>query len=618
MSASLQDQRLTELEFGVGVVKEKTKLDASAYWTDADKIRFRFGRPELMGGWQRATDPSQDSKIFGVPRDLASVRNKLGQAAAVIGTNSGLFSSELSTFYNITPIVSTLASSNLLSTTAGSTKIIVSVSNHNLTNGTLIEVVSAAATIGGNILINAVSSVTATFPVSVITSNAFSFDASLAAAATSIAAGGPITIGFSYPAGNISTIFQSGWGIGFWGGNFGWSTPAAPSPDPLRLWSLDLWGTDIMAVPSGGPLLYWSTSAGIINRATIVTAAPSVNQIVRVASEARHVLLYGTHDISGNYSPLLIRWCSQEDFTDWTPTATNNAGDYPLPSRGSEIRAVNRWSDKTAILTDNDLFIQSYIGGNDVFGFVAVGERCGVISRNAVVEYNGILYWMSPNGQFYQYDGRLQPLNCTVLRFVYDNLNEFFIDKIYAGTNSTFDEIIWFYTSNDSPNGENDRYVIYNTREKHWTIGTMPRTAWEDIGTFNTPLATNSLPGDLFYQETGYTADTSVLASNLEGAFFDNEAGNEILFVNKFVPDFSNLADNTPYAGTLQISLQARKYPGGPVIIKGPFPITGTTQKVSTRLRGREMAIQIQSSTTSDLPWRMGQFRAALESDGLR
>ena len=618
MSASLQDQKLTELQFGVGVVKEKTKLDASAYWTDADKIRFRFGRPELMGGWQRATDPSEDSKIFGVPRDLASVRNKLGEAAAVIGTNAGLFSSELSTFYNITPIVSTLASSNLLSTTAGSTKVIVSVSNHGLTNGTLIEVVSAATTIGGNILINPVSSVTATFPVSVINANAFEFDVSLSAAATSVAAGGAITIGFSYPAGNISTIFQSGWGIGTWGGSFGWGTPAAPAPDPLRLWSIDLWGTDIMAVPSDGPLLYWSTSAGIISRTVIVTAAPSVNQIVRVASEARHVLLYGTHDISGNYSPLLIRWCSQEDFTDWTPTATNNAGDYPLPSRGSEIRAVNRWSDKTAILTDNDLFIQSYIGGNDVFGFIAVGERCGVISRNAVVEYNGTLYWMSPNGQFYQYDGRLQPLNCTVLRFVYDNLNEFFIDKIYAGTNSTFDEIIWFYTSNDSPNGENDRYVIYNTREKHWTIGTMPRTAWEDIGTFSTPLATNSLPGDLFYQETGYTADTSVLASNLEGAFFDQEAGNEILFVNKFVPDFSNLSDNTPYTGTLQISLQARKYPGGPVITKGPFSITGTTQKVSTRLRGREMAIQIQSSTTSDLPWRMGQFRAALEPDGLR
>ncbi len=618
MSATFQDQKLTELNFQVGVVKEKTQLDAGGFWTDADKIRFRFGRPELMGGWQRVIDPSQDSKIFGVPRYLTSVRSRVGQAAAVIGTNSGLFSSELSTFYNITPVVSTLASSNLLSTTAGSTKVVVSVSNHGLTTGTLIEVVSAAATIGGNIVINAVSSVTATFPVSVITSNAFAFDVSLTAAATSVATGGAITIGFSYPAGNISTVYRSGWGIGVWGGAFGWGSPAAPSPDPLRQWSIDLWGTDIMAVPSGGPLMYWTTSANIVSRATIVTAAPSINQIVRVASEARHVLLYGTHDVSGNYSPLLVRWCSQEDFTDWTPTATNTAGDYPLPSRGSEIRAVNRIGDKTAILTDGDLFIQSYIGGNDVFGFTAVGERCGVISRNAAVEYSGTLYWMATNGQFYQYDGRLQPLNCTVLRYIYDSLDEFQQDNIYAGTISTFDEVIWFYTSNNSPNGENDRYVIYNTREKHWTIGTMPRTVWEDIGTFSTPLAMNSNPADLYYQETGYTADSSVLASNLEGAYFDQEAGDNILFVNKFVPDFSNLSDNTPYSGTLQISLKARKYPGGPVITKGPFNVTGTTQKTSLRLRGRELAIQIQSSTSSDVPWRMGQFRAAIEPDGLR
>ena len=618
MSVTFQDQELRELAFQVGVVKERTQLDASGFWTEADKIRFRFGRPELMGGWQRVIDPSQDSKIFGVPRYLTSVRSRGGQPAAVIATNVGLFSSELSTFYNITPITSTLASSNLLSTEAGSTKIVVSVSNHGLTTGSLVEIVSAAATIGGNIVINAISSTTATFPVSVITSNAFAFNVSLTAVATSGAPGGAITIGFSYPAGNISTEFVSGWGIGVWSGNFGWGAPASPVPFPLRQWSLDLWGTDIMAVPSGGPLMYWDTSAGIVSRATIVTAAPSVNQIVRVASEARHVLLYGTHDISGVYSPLLVRWCSQEDFTDWTPSNINTAGDYPLPSRGSEIRAVNRIGDKTAILTDNDLFIQSYIGGNDVFGFTAVGEQCGIIARNAAIEYNGTLYWMAVNGQFYQYDGRLQTLGCTVLRYIYDNLNQFQLEKIYAGSNSTFDEIMWFYPSLESPNGENDRYVIYNTREKHWSIGTMPRTVWEDSNTFSRPLAIDDKPSNIYYQESGYTADSSVLAANLEGAYFDQQDGNSIVFVNKFVPDFSNLSDNTPYVGTLNISLQARKYPGGPVITKGPFPVTGNTQKISTRLRGRELAIQIQSSTSSNVPWRMGQFRMAIEPDGLR
>jgi hypothetical protein len=618
MSATLQDQTLTELEFRAGVVKEQSPLLASGYWADADKVRFRFGRPELMGGWQRAISESESDKIFGVPRYLSSVRNKLGQAAAFIATQAGLFSSELSTFYEITPIVTSATGTNILSTAAGSAQIVVSLSAHGLTDQTLVGFVSAATTIGGNILICPTSTAEVLYQVSVIDANSFTINTGVTAAATSVGTGGGITLNLRYNAGLISTLQQSGWGTGPWGGSFGWGTPFGSASTPLRLWSADIWGTDMMAVPSGGPLMYWSTAAGITDRVTIVTTAPSINQIVRVASEARHVLLYGTHDISGTYSPLLIRWCSQEDFTDWTPSSINTAGDYPLPSRGSEIRAVNRIGDKTAILTDSDMFIQQYIGGNDVFGFTAVGERCGVISRNATVEYNGTLYWMATNGQFYKYDGRLQALPCTVLRFVYDNIDPAYQDKIYAGTNSTFDEIIWFYPTLDSPNGENDRYVIYNTRENHWTIGTMPRTVWEDIGTFNLPLAIDDVAANLYYQESGYTADTSALAANLEGDFFDEEDGNNILFVNKFVPDFTNLANNTPYVGTLYVTLQARKYPGGPIISKGPFPVTGTTQKTSVRLRGRELTLQIQSSTSSNVPWRMGDFRMAIEADGLR
>lgn len=618
MSASLQDQKLTELNFKVGVYKEKTQLDATSYWTDADKIRFRFGRPELMGGWQRVIDPSQNGKIFGIPRLLDTVRNRLGQSAAFIATNQGLFSSELSTFYNITPIVSTVASSNILSTTAGSTDVVVSVSAHGLTDGTLVEVVSAATTIGGNIVINPISSTTATFPVSVIGPNSFAINVGTTAAATSAGAGGSVTIGLCFNAGTTSTQLQGGWGTGTWGGDFGWNESLGNYPIPLRMWSSDLWGTDIVAVPNGGPLMYWSTSVGITDRLTIVTAAPSINQIVRVASEARHVVLYGTQNVLGTYDPLLVRWCSQEDYTDWTPTATNTAGDYSLPSRGSEIRDVNRVNDKTAILTDHDLYIQAFIGGNDVFGFTLAGEHCGVISRNAAIEYGGVLYWMSNNGTFYRYDGRVTPLDCTVLRYVYENLDSNNLEKIYVGVNSTFDEIIWFYPSTASPNGENDRYVIYNTVERHWTIGAMPRTVWQDSGTFPYPLAINSQPYDLFYQEYGYTADTSALGARLQSAYFDMQDGDQIMFANKFSPDFSNLANNTPYTGTLQLSLQARKYPGGDVITKGPFDVTGTTQKVSTRLRGREFAIQIQSSTSSDIPWRMGQFRMALEADGKR
>jgi hypothetical protein len=618
MSQPLQSQDLKELQFKAGVVKERTELDAAGYWTDADKIRFRFGRPELMGGWVRAVDSSQADKIYGVPRLLDTLRNKLGQAAALIATNVGLFSSELSTFYNVTPIVTSATLNNTLSTTAGSTKVIVHKSAHGLANQSLIEVVSAATTIGGNIILNPISSVTATFQVSVVNADTLEIDVGVTAVATSVSTGGNMHINLNYTAGRISDEAQSGWGTGSWGGNFGWGTPFGSVTLPMRQWSADLWGTDIMAVPSGGPLMLWATGNNITDRATIVTAAPSINQIVRVASEARHVVLYGTHNTSGVYSPLLVRWCSQEDPTDWTPTALNTAGDYPLPSRGSEIRAVNRIRDKTAILSDADLYIQSYIGGNDVFGFVAAGEQCGVISRNAAIEYRGILYWMSNNGQFYQHDGRTTPLNCSVLRHVYDNLDSLHLNKIYAGVNSTFDEIIWHYPSIDSPDGENDNYVMYNVTEQHWTIGTLARTVWEDSSTFNYPLALGSDSADLYYHEFGYSADGQPLAAHLEGAFFDSEDGNSIMFANKFTPDFSNLEDNDPYIGNLNISFSSRKYVGGPIITKGPYLVSASTQRLSPRLRGREFAIRIESSTVASEPWRMGKLRMAIGPDGLR
>lgn len=618
MSQSLQSQNLKELQFKAGVVKERTELDAAGYWTDADKIRFRFGRPELMGGWVRAIDSSQAPKIYGAPRLLETVRNKLGQAAALIATNVGLFSSELSTFYNVTPIVTSATLNNTLSTTAGSTKVIIHKSAHGLANESLIEVVSANTTIGGNIILNPISSVTATFQVSVVDSDNLEIDVGVTAVATSVSTGGNMHINLNYTAGRVSDELQSGWGTGPWGGNFGWGTPIGTVTLPMREWSADLWGTDVMLVPSGGPLMLWDTSNNITDRATIITAAPSVNSIVRVASEARHVVLYGTHDITGSYSPLLVRWCSQEDYNDWTPTALNTAGDYPLPSRGSEIRAVNRLRDKTAILTDADLYIQSYIGGNDVFGFVAAGEQCGVISRNAAIEYRGILYWMSNNGQFYQHDGRTIPLACSVLRHVYDNLDSGYTKKIYAGVNSTFNEIIWLYTSTDSPDGENDKYVIYNVTEQHWTIGSLARTVWEDGTTFNFPLALGSDSADVYYHEFGYSADNQPLVAHLDGAFFDNQEGNTIMFANKFTPDFSNLSDNEPYSGSLNISFSSRKYVGGPIITKGPFVVSASTQRLSPRLRGREFAIRIESSTVASEPWRMGKLRMSIGPDGLR
>lgn len=621
MSGTLQDQKLTTIGLRPGVVKEQSAKAAESYWIDADKVRFRFAKPELMGGWLNVTLPAKTSALWGTPRLIETVRALDTTRAAVVGTNVGIWSSDLSDYYDITPIVTTIpGQTSIFSTSVGSSLVVVSVSAHNLAVNTRVAFTSVTATIGGNILINSDASTQAFYTVtSVLSADSFQIEVFTTAAATSVGAGNTGTVYQSYNAGTTSNVAVGGWGTGAWSGAFGWSTsPNGTIVQPLRLWSADLWGTEVVAVPNGGPLMLWQPQNGIGSRMAIVTAAPSVNNIVRVASEARHIILYGTHDVGGSFDPLLIRWCSQEDYTDWTPSNINTAGDYRLNSRGSEIIAVVKMSDRRMILTDSDLFAETYIGPPDIFGYTRVGEKCGAIGRNAAVEYGGIMYWLSSNGQFYKYDGRLAPLPCTVLRYVFENIDSFQKEKIVAGTNSQFDEIIWFYPSNNSPDGENDRYVIYNTIEQHWTIGAMCRTAWHDRDTFVHPLAAGGTGKGLYYHEVGYSDDGSPLIAYCESAYFDTRDGDVIMFANKFSPDFADIANNNPFGGSINVTLKARKYPGGTVYTKGPYRCGGTPQRISTRLRGREFAVRFDSRTIDDKPWRLGEFRMGLEEDGKR
>ncbi len=298
--------------------------------------------------------------------------------------------------------------------------------------------------------------------------------------------------------------------------------------------------------------------------------------------------------------------------------AANTAGDYRLPSRGSEIVGVLKTTDKIAILTDSDFFLQTYIGPSDIFGFIRIGENCGLIGQNAAAEYNGAVYWMSTAGQFFKYDGRIQPIPCTVLRYVFQSLAQAQATKVCAGSNAQFDEIIWFYPSDgDNPEAENDRYVIYNILENHWTIGSLVRTTWKDRDTFSRPLATGDAGDGLYYHETGYADDGQPMEAYVESAYFDMQDGNEIMFSNKFVPDFSNISDNTPFTGEVFVTLRARKYPEGDVITKGPYRVASGSQFISHRLRGREFSVRLDSSLINT-PWRMGEFRMALEPDGKR
>jgi hypothetical protein len=612
----MQDQKLTTINLQPGIIKEQTQKAAEGFWVDGDKIRFRFGKPELIGGWQKTFDLINNADLIGFPRALETTRALVGFRAALIGTDIGVFSSNLQSYNNVTPIVDVVPLVSVINTSAGSPTIVVSVSAHGLTPGTLVAFTSADTTIGGTQI--SLVSTTTLYQISVIDENSFAFDVPIAATETSTNAGDGSTAVFYYPAGPASNTFVGGWGTGVWSGPFGWSESLNGSFTlPLRLWSFDHWGTDIVAVPSGGPLFYWDVNSGIGAHLSIVSAAPARNQIVRVESEARHVILYGTEDVGNNYDPLLIRWSNREDYTDWTIAETSRAGDFRLNAKGSRIINVTRAGSQYLILTDAEAFAQSFIGGNDVFGFAPIGKACGAISQNCAVEYAGNVYWMSNSGQFFKYDGRVEPLSCTVLRYVYDSLSPTQREKIVAGTIAQFDEVIWFYPSTQDPAAENDRYVIYNVREQHWTIGRLARTVWKDRTTFPHPIGGGLAGEGLFYHELGYAADTSVLSSHLQSAYFDLGDGDDILFANKIAPDFYQ-PNGDPLVGRVEMSLRSRKYPGAPIITKGPYPVSAATDKISTRLRGREISIEIVSSCDCAAPWRLGEMRLALQPDGKR
>jgi hypothetical protein len=606
------NDNLTPLKFLPGIVKELTPRAAEPYWIDCDKVRFRRGRAELLGGWQNITTSAATADLIGQPREIETVRNLEGVGYGLVGTHVGLFSTDFSNYYNVTPVkVSALVTARF-NTSAGSPSVMVSMTAHGLTNESFVSFVSVSVTIGGNVIVNPVSTERATYQVSVINANSFEFTANQTAAATSVATGGTFTVWLHYPAGLESQQTQMGWGAGPWGAG-PWGVGVTGLPSPSRQWSFDFWGTDLLAVYTRGPLMIWSPNQDITVPASVISTAPSINNIVKVA-DSRQVFLYGTHDTLGVYDPLLIRWSDRESYTNWTPTTLNTAGEFRLTSRGSEIRSVTKVGDAHVILTAADLFLQTFVGGDDQFGFVRQSENCGVISQKAAVEFNGILYWMSNFNQFFSFNGRVESIPCDVLRFVFDNINPLYQDKIRAGVNAFYNEIWWFYPDTSST-GENNRYVIYNVLERHWSIGALDRTVWHNSRVFNRSIAAGHKGKGLFYHETGHADGSAPLKSYLKSSFFNGGKDPYILFTDKLVPDFAQADGDTPFDGNIKVTLFGRNYPNGAETVKGPFTVGPSTKKISTRLRAREFALKIESDEINK-PWQMGEFSMTLKPDG--
>jgi hypothetical protein len=613
------DAQLTSLNFLPGFHRESTQYSEEGKWFDGNRVRFREGKPENIRGYEKFSEDTID----GMARDMLTWTDNETRPYIAIGTNTFLYVIQNETQYDITPLTTTVSISGNFETYTDKTLVRVSINNYTVSTTDRIEI-SGLATIGGNLNINGISTV-----VSVSGLNTYYIDAGVTASSAS-ADQGTTGIISNFLSNQESNAIQGlGYGAGIYNagvsvsGGRTWSGAATESNITFlpAMWQLDNWGEDLMALRRGGQIYYADIDASVVpTRSTLITASPTATTFL-VSPNDRHVVCYGAREfattIGGGINPMLVRWSDQEDFTNWTPSITTTSGEVVL-AEGSRIVGANRSRNAINIWTDRAMYTQSFIGPPFIFAFTQVGSNCGLIGQHAAIDYDGVSYWMGENN-FYAFDGRVQTMPCTIRRKLFEDFNSTNKEKVYAGINAEFKEIIWLYPTANSP--EPNAYVIYNVEERTWVYGKLFAdgivTTFNDRIVYPNTLTTgytsatassyvwNNEPDDL------YTGDGQPLTSYIESAEFDLNEGKELMFMDRIIPDYTfDLGE------TVKIELTLKDYPNGTEKVKGPYTIGQNTTKVDLRARGRQASVKLSATNTGG--WRWGSVRLSLQQDGNR
>jgi hypothetical protein len=617
------DSKLLKLNFKPGIHRESTQYAEEGSWYDVNRVRFRQGKPENLRGYVKKNATAFD----GTARDLKTWSDNDTFKRASFGTEDKLYEFNGGSYYDITPIRgkssvgdNTLAivtidgTNNGFYTASGSVRVSVSVSTHGAVTGDYVTFTSAV-TIGGSpgILLTG-----GTFQVSVLSNSQFSFDASTTAAASDSHVG-TATAKFLLHTGTNVAVQGLGYGAGVYNagtsttGERAWNEAATESDIVFRntQWSIDNWGEDIVACRREGRIYYWDTSEGQNVRAALISASPTTTNYITVSPNDRHLIALGTTEAgTGNYQPMLVRWSDQNDYNNFTPSVSSTSGENLLTD-GTEIVGAVRSRNAINVWTDNSLWLMQFVGPPFTFRFQQMGTNCGLAGPHSGIDYDGRAVWMGRDN-FYAFDGQVRNLDCTVRRYIFDRLNMNQLDKIYAGVNSEFKEVIWLYPSNEGANEECDSYVIWSPDENYWTYGTAIWTTWDDKVAFDNVLTTGNNSYIFDNEPTGiFTGDGAALTSYIESADFDIEDGDVLMFMDRIIPDF------TINDGTISVDITGQSFPTNSAVTKGPFSISKTTQKVDFRLRGRQAKIKV-SCDSQGTSWRYGSVRLAIQPDGRR
>ena len=628
---------LKKILFRPGVNRENTRYASESLgsvntgtqsvggWYECDKVRFRAGTPEKIGGWQRISA----STFLGVCRSLWNWVTLGGLNLVGVGTNLKFYIERGGAYFDITPLrvaPPTTINSNPFAGN-GTTTVTVTDTAHGGITGDYVTFSGATGTYA--------STFNAEYTMTVLSADTYTITTPITIAAGSYG-GAAVVAAYQINIGFADTVPVTGWGAGTWGAGV-WGT-GGTTTSSIRLWSQSNFGEDLVFAYRGGKLYYWSATDGLGTRGKLVSSLPgadsSVPSVVNytfVSDASRFVFAFGCNDYASSVlNPMLLRWSDQEDITTWEPQATNQAGSLQL-SHGSEIVTAIQARQEIVVFTDSTIYSLQYVGAPIVWSSTLLGDNISILSQNAVALASGVVYWMGID-KFYKYDGRVQTLRCDLRNHVFSNINLSQSAQVFASTSEGFNEVWWFYCSENS--NSVDKYVVYNYLEDVWYYGSMARTAWLDSGLRDYPIAA-TYSYNLVNQESGVDDATDLtpvaINSYISSSEFDIDDGHNFGFVYRILPDLTfrgSTGSNTPQVTMTLIPLQNSgsgyndpQSEGGSSYATiqriASVPVEEFTGQVFIRVRGRQMVFKVENNQLGT-QWQLGAPRIDMKPDGRR
>ena len=649
---------LKKLLLKPGIDRENTSYTSEGGWYDGNKIRFRQGTPEKIGGWARISD----TFFLGTCRSLWNWTS-LGSVGYIgVGTHIKFYVEMGGSYYDVTPLRLTTAAGDVtFSASYGSSTITVAETGHGAIVGDFVTF-SGAATLGGNItaavlnqeydiksVVDAnsytITARTASTTIGSITTQTGLNPEEVSANSSDTGNGGSSVVGkYQISIGSEDAEPITGWSAGTWSESTWNHSSLATDPTSTRIWSQSNFGEDLVMGYKGSPLYYWDSSGGLAVRSVLLSSLAGASntpttQNLSIVSDNRFVFCFGVNPQgSSTLDPMLVRWSDQDNPAEWTASAVTQSGDLPL-STGTELVAAIQARQEILVWSDSALYAFQYVGVPEVWAPQLLSNNITIASKNAVAFASGISFWMGKD-KFYRYDGNVAPLPCKVRKYVFDNFNTDQYEQVFSGTIESYNEIWWFYCSSGSDSI--DRYVVFNYLENIWYYGTLARTAWLDTVSRNYPLAASAVQ-NLVNHESGVDNNelgtNAAISAHISSAEFDLDDGHQFMFVHRVLPDirFDGTLDGTTPSATLSLLPLANSGSGYNDPLSeggdnsGTITRSATSQTISTkaysieqytgqlnvRARGRQMVMKVESEQAG-VQWQLGSPRLDMRPDGRR